>query len=467
MQLGQKELLIDCAGNWGNILRATRPPQAVTSRRVCRNSPSDVVFKQEEPPSDAFLRRPQRGAVSAPIKVPAAVGQGRTASPWFGVEDSAAQLQRAYRRLHRHLEGATSSSIRFPTGGTADVSRYNDGLRGGAVKVRRASRKSTSAPSPSPKYLYHHHRIHQGVDYQGQRKGQIKIRKVDDNTATRSKSSSRWLPDESSDRPSTRSYALRLRVSISPNACVIWRRSPISSGAGDSAPFGRPHQWLLGRSSKSARRVERGLARCVARTIFIENKLYQLIEGCKTREAAYAAVDKGWRVQELLRPRGDHRRRAAAHELRFIRISATTPKRATTKSADRGADSADKHDIRGTSRPTRAYYAASAENTAPATNAAPNCAEFDSIEATKVASRTPVLRRPCEVSSASQVDEGRESSATARASTTSSSFTRTAHVITKVRTSVLRQGHTTSASSAQTTSGPSTTCSTATAATVD
>ena len=128
----------------------------------------------------------------------------------------------------------------------ADVSRYNDGLRGGAVKVRaKISKidKRTLAITEIP-YTTTTESIKESI-IKANDKGKIKIRKVDDNTADKVEIVIQGRPPTSRrTRPSTPSTpSPTARCRIAPNACVIWDEKPHFLGVkGDSAPFGRTHE---------------------------------------------------------------------------------------------------------------------------------------------------------------------------------------------------------------------------------
>ena len=208
----------------------------------------------------------------------------------------------------------------------ADVSRYNDGLRGGAVKVRaKISKidKRTLAITEIP-YTTTTESIKDSI-IKANDKGKIKIRKVDDNTADKVEIIIQVSPDESSDKTIDALYAFTdCEVSISPNACVIWEEKPHFLGVSEILRRSAEHtKWLLGRELEiRLGELNEAWHAASLERIFIENKLYQLIEGCKSREEAYAAVDKG------LEPFKKRLRREVTlsdvqrlTELKFIRIS--------------------------------------------------------------------------------------------------------------------------------------------------
>ena len=178
-----------------------------------------------------------------------------------------------------------------------DASRYNDGLRGGAVKVRaRISKidKRTLAITEIP-FTTTSESIKESI-LKANENGKIKIKRVDDLTADKVENIIHVANDESSDKTIDALYAFTsCEVSISPNACVIMDEKPCFMGVKDILRHTADHtRYLLGRELeiRLAELNEAWHAASLER-IFIENKLYELIEGRRTPEEAYAAVDKG------------------------------------------------------------------------------------------------------------------------------------------------------------------------------
>ena len=214
----------------------------------------------------------------------------------------------------------------FPTGGMADVSRYNDGLRGGTVKVRaKISKidKRTLAITEIP-YTTTTESIKDSI-IKANDKGKIKIRKVDDNTADKVEIVIQVSPDESSDKTIDALYAFTdCEVSIAPNSCVIWDEKPHFLGVSEILRRSAEHtKSLLGLELKiRLGELSEAWHAASLERIFIENRLYQLIEGCKSREEAYSAVDKGLEPFKMrLRREVTLEDVQKLTELKFIRIS--------------------------------------------------------------------------------------------------------------------------------------------------
>jgi topoisomerase-4 subunit A len=278
----------------------------------------------------------------------------------------------------------------FPTGGMIDVSRYNNGLRGGAVKVRAKISKidrRTLSITEIP-YGTTTESIKDSIIKANDR-GKIKIRKVDDNTAEKVEIIIHVSNDESSDKTIDALYAFTdCEVSISPNATVIWEDKPHFLGVSD----------ILRRSTDRTRELlDRELHirldelaedwhMSSLEKIFIENKLYQLIEGAKTREQAYSAVDEGLEpFKKLLRRAVTKDDVVKLTELRFIRIS-----RYDTARADEHIKSVEeemrqvRHDIEHIVPYTIAWYQRIKQKYGAGRERRTEIREFEGIEAAKV-----------------------------------------------------------------------------------
>ncbi|MDR2927182.1 MAG: DNA gyrase/topoisomerase IV subunit A [Cytophagaceae bacterium] len=299
VQLGQKELLIDTQGNWGNIFTGdgSAAPRYIEARLT--KFALDVVFNPKttewKPSYDGRNNEP----VTLPVKFPLLLAQG--------VEGIAVGL--ASKILPHNFNELIDASIAhledrpfgiypdFPTGGMMDVSRYNDGLRGGAVKVRaRISKldgktlvisdipfgKNTTSLIES---------ILKAVD-----KGKIKIRKVDDNTAANVEIMVHLPAGSSPDKTIDALYAFTdCEVSISPNACVIKDNKPYFACVSEILRFNTDHTvYLLTRELEIQRdELEESWHFASLERIFIEHRIYRRIEESETFEAIIQTIDAG------------------------------------------------------------------------------------------------------------------------------------------------------------------------------
>ena len=393
VQLGQKDLLIDCQGNWGNILTGD---EAAAGRYIGARLSKfalDVVFNRKTTEWMLSYDGRKEEPVTLPIKFPLLLAQG---ADGIAVGLASKILPHNFVELIHaaiaHLQGREFQLYPdFPTGGMADVSRYNDGLRGGAVKVRaRISKidKRTLAITEIP-YTTTTESIKESI-IKANEKGKIKIRKVDDNTAEKVEIIVQVSPDESSDKTIDALYAFTdCEVSISPNACVIWDEKPHFLGVSEILRRSADHtKFLLGRELEiRLGELNEAWHAASLERIFIEHKLYQLIEGCRTREAAYEAVDKGLEpYKKLLRREVTLDDVQRLTELKFIRISRYDSERADNEIRQIEEQIAQtKYDLAHLTEYAVAYYERICEKYGKGRERRTELREFDSIEATKVA----------------------------------------------------------------------------------
>ncbi len=299
VQLGQKDLLVDCQGNWGNILTGDSAAAARYIEARLSKFALDVLFNPKTTEWMLSYDGRNQEPVTLPAKFPLLLMQG--------VEGIAVGL--ASKILpHNFIEliEASIACLRdepyvlypdFPTGGMMDASRYNDGLRGGAVKVRaRISKqdKRTLVISEIP-FGTTTESIKESI-IKANEKGKIKIKKVDDNTADRVEIVIHVSNDESSDKTIDALYAFTdCEVSISPNSCVIR----------DQKPYFAPITEILRVSVENTRNLlKRELEirldelaedwhMSSLEKIFIENRIYNSIEDCETWEDVISTIDKG------------------------------------------------------------------------------------------------------------------------------------------------------------------------------
>ncbi|MFI3304237.1 MAG: DNA gyrase/topoisomerase IV subunit A [Rikenellaceae bacterium] len=328
VQIGQKDLLIDCQGNWGNILTGDSAAAGRYIEARLSKFALDVVFNRKTTEWMLSYDGRKDEPVTLPIKFPLLLAQG---SDGIAVGLASKILPHNFLELIdasiAHLKGESFEIYPdFMTGGVMDASNYNDGLRGGAVKVRAKISKidrRTLAITEIP-YSTTTESIKQSI-IKANDKGKIKIKKVDDNTAEKVEIVVQVAADESSDRTIDALYAFTdCEVSISPNSCVILDNKPHFMGVSEILRRSAEHTKDLLRLELEIRMGElneRWHAASLER-IFIENKLYQLIEGCTSRDEAYVAVDGGLEpFKKLLRREVTMDDVERLTELKFIRIS--------------------------------------------------------------------------------------------------------------------------------------------------
>lgn len=230
VQLGQKDLLIDCQGNWGNVLTGdgAAAPRYIEAR--LSKFALDVVFNPKTTNWKLSYDGRNKEPVSLPVKFPLLLAQG--------VEGIAVGLAcKILPHNFNELIDASVSYLRgedfvlypdFPTGGSGDFSRYNDGIRGSSIKVRakiekRDSKTLVITEVPFGKTTS---TLIESI-IKANDKGKIKIKKIDDNTSDKVEILIQLVPGMSSDKTIDALYAFTdCEVSISPNSCVIENEKP-------------------------------------------------------------------------------------------------------------------------------------------------------------------------------------------------------------------------------------------------
>ena len=391
--MGQKDLLIDCQGSWGNILTGDGAAAARYIEARLTKFALDVVFNKKTTEWMMAYDGRKEEPVTLPVKFPLLLAQG---TEGIAVGLASKILPHNFNELIAasiaHLKGEDFQLYPdFPTGGLADVSRYNDGLRGGAVRVRaKISKidKRTLAITEIP-FSTTSESIKESI-LKANEKGKIKIRKVDDLTADKVEIVIQVAPDESSDKTIDALYAFTdCEVSISPNACVIWDEKPHFLGVSEILRRSADHtKYLLGRELEiRLDELDGAWHTASLERIFIENKLYQLMESCRTREAAYEAVDKGLEpFKKLLKKEVTMEDVQHLTELKFIRITRYDSEKADNEIKQIEADiKQTKHELAHLTEYAIAYYERIREKYGAGRERKTELRTFDTIEATKVA----------------------------------------------------------------------------------
>jgi len=392
VQLGQKELLIDTQGNWGNILTGdmAAAPRYIEAR--LSKFALDVVFNPKTTEWMLSYDGRNQEPVTLPVKFPLLLAQG--------VEGIAVGLaSKILPHNFNELIDASVACLRgepftlypdFQTGGLIDVSRYNDGLRGGVVKVRaRISKidKRTLAITEIP-YGTTTESIKESI-IKANEKGKIKIRKVDDNTAEKVEIIVHVSADESADKTIDALYAFTdCEVSISPNSCVISDEKPHFIGVSEILRRSAERtKHLLGTELRiRLGELDEEWHMASLERIFIENKIYQAIEGKKSREEAYEAVDERLApFKKLLRREVTHEDVVKLTELRFIRISKYDSAKADNqiKGIEEETERV-RHDLEHLTDYAVAWYGRIKEKYGKGRERRTELREFDSIESAKV-----------------------------------------------------------------------------------
>ena len=230
VQLGQKDLLIDCQGNWGNILTgdSAAAPRYIEAR--LSKFALDVVFNPKTTEWKLSYDGRNREPVTLPVKFPLLLAQGVEG---IAVGLSSKILPHNFNELCdaaiSYLHGEDFRLYPdFQTGGSIDVSKYNDGERGGTVRVRSKIEKIDNK-TLAVREIPYGKTVASVCDsiVKASEKGKIKIRKVEDLTSGSVEILVHLTPGTSSDKTIDALYAFTdCEVSISPNCCVIDERKP-------------------------------------------------------------------------------------------------------------------------------------------------------------------------------------------------------------------------------------------------
>lgn len=298
VQLGQKDLLIDAQGNWGNILTgdSAAAPRYIEAR--LSKFAKEVVFNPKTTKWKLSYDGRNKEPVTLPVKFPLLLAQG--------VEGIAVGL--ASRILPHNFLELIDASIRilqekdfdlfpdFPTGGLADCSKYNEGLRGGKIRLRARINqldKKTLVITELPFGTTTGSLIDSIIN--ASEKGKIKIRKIDDNTSHSVEILIHLAPGVSPDTTIDALYAFTdCEISLSPNNCVIQEGKPKFSSVKDILRVSTKATVDLLKMELAIRRLElmESLLYASLEQIFIENRLYHQIENSPSWEESLITIDK-------------------------------------------------------------------------------------------------------------------------------------------------------------------------------
>lgn len=299
VQLGQKDLLIDCQGNWGNILTGdgAAAPRYIEAR--LSKFANETIFNPKTTEWRSSYDGRNKEPIVLPVKFPLLLAQG--------VEGIAVGLNsKILPHNFNELCDACISYLKnetfvlypdFQTGGSIDVTRYNDGERGGAVKVRAKMNKvdnKTLAITEIP-FGSNTSKLIDSI-IKASEKGKIKIRKVDDNTSACVEILVHLQPGVSSDKTIDALYAFTdCELSISPNCCVIHTNKPRFMGVSEMLRISADHTRELLQAELQIQRAEllEQLFFTSLEKIFIENRIYKNkgFEDSNSQEEVLVYVD--------------------------------------------------------------------------------------------------------------------------------------------------------------------------------
>jgi topoisomerase IV subunit A len=299
VNLGQKELLIETQGNWGDIRTGDGAAAARYIEARLSKFALEVVFNPQTTEWQLSYDGRKREPVTLPVKFPLLLAQG--------VEGIAVGLSTKILP-HNFIElilgsieilkgNKTNVLPDFLTGGLADFSEYNEGHRGGKVKVR-ARIEEEDSKTLLIKEIPFGTTTDSLIDsiLKANEKGKIKIKKVVDNTAKDVEIQIQLAPGVSPDVTIDALYAFTdCEISISPNACVIIDEKPVFLTVNQILEYNTQQTKSLLKRELEIRKGElmEKLLFSSLEKIFIENRIYRDIEECTTWEAVLEAIDRG------------------------------------------------------------------------------------------------------------------------------------------------------------------------------
>ena len=399
VQIGQKDLIIDMQGNWGNILTGD---SAAASRYIeARISKlgHDILFSPKITAWQASYDGRRNEPINLPVKFPLLLAQG--------AEGIAVGL--STKVLPHNFNELIDSSIKilkgkpftlypdFPTAGIADVSNYNDGMRGGRVRVRAKIAqldKQTLVITQIP-FSTNTGTLIESI-LKANEKGKIKVKKIEDNTAAEVEILIHLFPGVSPDKTIDALFAFTAcETSVAPLGCVIENHKPLFIGVSDMLKISthRTVDLLKKELEIQLDELEEQWHFLSLERIFIEKRIYRDIEEESTWEGVIRAIDEG------LKPYTQHLKRAVTEEditrlteIRIKRISKFDIDKAQEKiEALEGDIEQVKYDLEHIIDFAIAFFAKLKEKYGKGRERQTELRIFDDIEATKVVLRNTKL----------------------------------------------------------------------------
>jgi len=314
VQIGQKDLLIDTQGNWGNILTGDRAAASRYIEARLSKFALEVIFSPKITEWQLSYDGRKKEPVNLPVKFPLLLAQG---AEGIAVGLSTKVLPHNFIELIdasiKHLKGQRFTIYPdFPTSGIIDVSNYNDGVRGGKIRVRAKIAqydKNTLVINEIP-YSTNTSSLIDSI-LKANEKGKIKIKKIEDNTAADVEILVHLPSGISPDKTIDALYAFTsCESSISPLGCIIEDNKPLFIGVTEMLKRSTEATVELLRQELEIQlnELEEQWHFSSLERIFIENRIYRDIEEEETWEGVISAIDKG------LKPHIKHLKRAVTNE---------------------------------------------------------------------------------------------------------------------------------------------------------
>lgn len=399
VQIGQKDLLIDTQGNWGNILTGD---SAAASRYIearLSKFALDVVYNPKITEWQASYDGRKKEPVNLPIMFPLLLAQG---AEGIAVGLSTKVLPHNFIELIdasvKHLQGKRFTLFPdFPTAGIIDVTNYNDGLRGGKIRVRAKisqQDKNTLVITEIP-FSTNTSSLIDSI-LKANEKGKIKIKKIEDNTAADVEILIHLPPGISPDKTIDALYAFtNCEVSISPLGCIIEENRPLFVGVSEMLRRSTDNTVELLRQDLEVRldELEEQWHYASLERIFIENRIYRDIEEEETWEGVIRAIDNG------LKPHIAHLKRAVTEE-DIVRLTEIRIKRISKFDIDKAQQKIDsledqiaeiKHHLANLIEYAIAYFNRLKKEYSTGKERKTEIRLFDDVDATKVVIRNTKL----------------------------------------------------------------------------
>jgi topoisomerase-4 subunit A len=399
VQIGQKDLLIDTQGNWGNILTGDRAAASRYIEARLSKFALDVVYNPKITEWQASYDGRRKEPVNLPVMFPLLLAQG---GEGIAVGLSTKILPHNFIELIdasvKHLKGKRFTILPdFPTAGIADFTNYNDGLRGGKVRVRaKISQrdKNTLVITEIPFGTTTSSLIDSIL--KANDKGKIKIKKIEDNTAAEVEILIHLPSGLSPDKTIDALYAFtNCETSISPLGCVIEDNKPFFVGVSEMLRRSTDNTVQLLKQELEIKlgEFEEQWHFASLERIFIENRIYRDIEEEETWEGVINAIDKG------LEPHVKHLKRKVTTE-DIVRLTEIRIKRISKFDIDKAQQKIDaledqiaevKHHLANLIDYAIAYFERLKKDYGEGKERKTEIRVFDDVDATKVVIRNTKL----------------------------------------------------------------------------
>ena len=399
VQIGQKDLLIDTQGNWGNILTGD---SAAASRYIearLSKFALDVVYNPKITEWQASYDGRRKEPINLPVMFPLLLAQG---GEGIAVGLSTKILPHNFIELIdasvKHLKGKRFKLYPdFPTAGIIDITDYKDGLRGGKVRVRaKISQydRNTLVITEIP-YGTNTSSLIDSI-LKANDKGKIKIKKIEDNTAANVEILVHLPNGISPDKTIDALYAFtNCEISISPLGCIIEDNKPLFIGVTEMLrrSTDRTSELLKSELEIKLGEFEEQWHFASLERIFIENRIYRDIEEEETWEGVIAAIDKG------LQPHIKHLKRAVTKD-DIVRLTEIRIKRISKFDIDKAQQKIDaledqiaevKHHLANLTEYAIAYFKRLKKDYSEGRERKTEIRIFEDVDATKVVIRNTKL----------------------------------------------------------------------------